>query len=533
MEPFVTDYMNPKRPRLLPAYLLSAFIVLVAAFASLPLVETAAVRVAAPPQRLETNVLINVPARHVDAEIRDSQLATTSMTKSPAQFASGQVTFTYRCLPTPVCKPASYAGVPQGVVVATANNVRYATQAEARFGGPGETANAPIKAIAPGAAANTGFHTITTMEGYPVPSQITVDNQDPVTGGADPTVTQVIQQFDIDVVQRDLTSRIADKLDAALMGQVPGMDFLVDGPPSFDVHTDHVVGDAAPTFTMTITGKVGAVAFLESSAQALVRSALQPFVQPGYKLTSEPIQTSYQITQVITNGSATVRVAAITVALPTLSAQRLSTRLKGRTLLDAHNELQSEFPGSQVDISLKPFALPCLPLIADHIRPTLVVEPANGIYREYTMTGTVPDGITTALIQIDLDDWAGGKGPIDVDLYQVSYFQGGDPSQRVPNGDFAEGTTNWGIAPAATGVVSLRPSDRGGQLLHMKAARPIPQAYVNSLGFPVTAGTTYKVTFAARVSPASRASGQFVLIWSPSEQFQEQSRRTIAFAPAW
>ena len=65
--------MSPKRPRLLPAYLLGGLMVLVAALASLPVVEeTAAVRVAAPPQRLDTNVLINLPASHIDAEIKDS-----------------------------------------------------------------------------------------------------------------------------------------------------------------------------------------------------------------------------------------------------------------------------------------------------------------------------------------------------------------------------------------------------------------------------------------------------------------------------
>ena len=524
--------MSLRRPHLLPA-LLIAFTVLVAAFGLVPLEETAAVRIAAPVQRLQTNVLIDLPARHIEAEITDSQVGTTTITQGPAQYASGRVTFTYSCLPTTVCNSTQNASVPAGVVVATAKHVRYATQAEALIGGSGQTASVPIKALTPGAAANIGSHKITIIENYPDPGQFSVDNQDPVTGGADPTVTQVIQQSDIDGVQRDLTARIADKLRATLMGEAPGMDFVVDGPPSFNVHTDHAAGDSVPNFTMRITGKVGAVTFSESSAQALVRRALQQFVQPGYKLTGEPIQTSYQVTQAITSGSATVRVAAVTVAIPTLSAQQLRTRLKGLSLLDAHNELQRQFPGSRVDISLKPVALPFLPPIADHISPTLVVEPANGIYREYTMTGIVPDGINTALIQIDLEDWAGGKGPIDVDLYQVTYFQADEAQQRVPDGDFAQGIANWGISPVSVLDVSLRPSDRGGQLLHIMAGGPRPSAYVNSLGFTVTAGATYTVTFAARVAPASRASGQFVLIWSNSEQLQEQSRRAIPFTPAW
>ena len=520
--------MRPERPRLLLA-LLIALTVLAAASGSLPLVETARVTVGAPVQTLATNVSINLPARHILSETTGSQLGTATVTRGPAQYATGRVTFTYRCVTAIVCDPTQDVRVPEGVVVVSAKSGRYATQAEAVFSGPGQIANVPVKAIAPGASANTASHTIKIIENYPDPGQFTVDNPDPITAGVDPTVTEVIQQSDIDVVQRDLTARVADHLRATLMGEAPGMDFVADGPPSFNVHTDHAVGDSAPNFTMIITGKVGAVTFSESSAQALVRLALQPFVLPLYRLTTEPIQTSYQVTQVITNGNVTMRVTAVTVAIPTMSAPWLSTKLKGLSVGAAHKEIQREFPGSQVDISLKPVSLPFMPLSAGHISPMLVVEPTNGIYREYTLTGIVPDGITTALIQIDLEAWAGGKGPIDVDLYQVTYFQGDESQQRVPNGDFAQGTTNWGISPVVAKGVSVRHGDRGGPLLHMIAGGPVPGAYVNSLGFPVTAGATYTVTFAARVSPASRDSGQFVLIWGTPEQ----SRRAIPFTPAW
>lgn len=168
------------------------------------------------------------------------------------------------------------------------------------------------------------------------------------------------------------------------------------------------------------------------------------------------------------------------------------------------------------------------PLVAAPIAFSLTPIEGRGMYSEYTLTGTVPAGITVAGIQIDLEDWAGGKGPINVDLYQVTYRQSGDTRQRVPNGNFAQGLINWGISPAAARVVSLRPSDRGGRMLHILAGGPIAHAYANSLGFSVIPGSTYTVTFAARVAPASRASGQFVLILGAPEQ----SRRSIAFAPA-
>jgi hypothetical protein len=367
--------MDPERPRLLPALLLSGFTVLVAAFASLPMEETATVTITAAPQRLQTNVLINVAAQHIDADITRSRHGTASVINGPAAYASGEVTFTYRCPATIVCKPVPY--VLAGMVVASAEAVRYVTLAPALFTGPGETANAPVAAITPGAAGNTGAHTITIIEHNPDPGQLTVDNHSPITGGADPPMTQVIQQSDIDAVQRDLISTIADELNAALIGKAPGMVFVMDAPPSFDVRVDHAVGDAVATFTMTITGKAGAVAFSGSSAQALIRSALQPIIHPGYELPRSPIQATYQITQVVTNGSVTVRAAVVTAATPTLSAERLRARLKGLSLVDARYELEREFPGSQIDIRLKPVALPFLPLIAGHISPTLIVGPAS------------------------------------------------------------------------------------------------------------------------------------------------------------
>jgi hypothetical protein len=168
------------------------------------------------------------------------------------------------------------------------------------------------------------------------------------------------------------------------------------------------------------------------------------------------------------------------------------------------------------------------PLVAAPIVFSLTLTAGPGVYTEYPLTGIVPDGITSARIQVDLEDWAGGKGPIDVDLYQVTYRQAGEARQRVPNGNFVQGLTGWWISPAALQTVSLRTSDRGGRLLHMVAGGPTAHAYVNSAAFSVTAGTTYTVTFAARVSPASRASGQFVLILDAT---QEQSRRSLAFTP--
>jgi hypothetical protein len=153
------------------------------------------------------------------------------------------------------------------------------------------------------------------------------------------------------------------------------MTYLLDAPPVTAFTADHAVGDETPTFTVTATAKLGARAFSNSEAQAILRHVLQPMVWSGYRL-ADPIHASYQIDATV-GDSLVVKAVAVGYAAPTLSSNTERSQLRGLGVSDAFARLRHDFPGSAIDIRTQPLALPWLPLITDHIDLTMTVITAN------------------------------------------------------------------------------------------------------------------------------------------------------------
>lgn len=160
----------------------------------------------------------------------------------------------------------------------------------------------------------------------------------------------------------------------------------------------------------------------------------------------------------------------------------------------------------------------------------LSVTPLSGpgVFAEYTISGTVPAGVTQANIGFRVNDECGCSGTSEFFLYEARYVQGNETRNRVANGNFSQGLQDWGFW--GTGTARIERSDRGpGNMLHVQAT-PAQSASINSAPFPVTAGATYTLTFAARVSPVSVGSGYFaVFLLKPSGEGQ---RDMIPLEPA-
>lgn len=151
---------------------------------------------------------------------------------------------------------------------------------------------------------------------------------------------------------------------------------------------------------------------------------------------------------------------------------------------------------------------------------------APGTYTSYGATGTVPAGISRALVGVRVAGEGTDPGAAELFLYHASFQEGGPANQRVQNPDFAAGMSNWGATPNPD-LVRIEPSDRGtGQMLHITDAAPEFLA-LNSEPFPVTPGAAYTVRFDARITPVSR--GYFTLIFLSQT---EVSRLLWRFAPA-
>src|ERR1700674_1870141 len=363
--------MELARRQLFVAYVLSAVVVLIAAGGSILFVETATVKLSVPPHRVATQPTLwgGLPTERIHADVTDSQQGTASTVQVAPTYASGLVVF--HC--SPACQKA--VSMPPGTLVTSAKSLGYATQAAVTVATTGDSAPVPVRATAPGASWNAEPGTLTVVPSSQE-ANLHVTNSAAIAGGADARTAQVIQQSDFDAVRNALTVKVNDELAAALKVNALGMNYISDALPTINVTSDHNVGDEVASFSITLTGTIGAIAFSESQAQTLLRSALQAQVPTSEVLTQDPIQAVYQVGQAGASGDVVLIAKASGYVIPKLSTLSLRAQIKGLTPTQAARALQGTAPGSTVEIRISPTAVPWLPVVVDHISLTVVVQPA-------------------------------------------------------------------------------------------------------------------------------------------------------------
>jgi hypothetical protein len=364
------------RNALLPAYALSAVVVVTAALGSLVFMETATVKLSVPTSKLTANLVIkggtqghDLVTTSIQADVTDSQQGTTTVGTVPPTFATGQAVFT--------CSPCPAAGtttpIPEGSTVSTTKPFHYATQSDAEVSSTHTSVTVAIRALAPGIAGNTAANTITVID-KPI-TNVKVANTSPTTGGAESTTGQVVQQSDLDRVKASLATKVISDLDGVLKAQAGGLSYIADGQPTMTVVSDHKVGDPVATFIVTIAATQHAIAYSQAEADALLRTALMQRLPKGFQLTTVPIQTSYQIQKPSASGDVTINGSAIGVMSPSFTADELKSRIKGMRIDKARQQLELLGPGTTVDISVRP-RVPFLPLLQNHINLTIVLQGA-------------------------------------------------------------------------------------------------------------------------------------------------------------
>lgn len=363
------------RQTLLSAYALSVVAVLAAVLGSLVVMETATVKLTVPTSKLAANLTISggqsghdLTTTRIESTITDTQEGTSS-TVVVSTYASGQVVFT--------CSPCPAAGqtIPDGTTVSTTTGIHYGTIGRADIASSQTSVKVQIRALTQGPHGNTAANTVTVID-KPI-ANVKVNNPDPITAGADAAPTQVVQQSDLDRVQAALTARVLQDLDAALKAQAGGLGYATEGQPNLKVTSDHKAGDQVATYNMTIIGTNSAIAYSATKADALLRAALEKKLPKGFRLTSDPIQTSYQLQGSSQNGDVTIKGSATGLAEPSVTAGELKARIKGTRVDAARKQLLQVAPGTTVDISVKP-AVPWLPVLQDHIDLTIVALPPTG-----------------------------------------------------------------------------------------------------------------------------------------------------------
>ncbi len=131
----------------------------------------------------------------------------------------------------------------------------------------------------------------------------------------------------------------------------------------------------------------------------------------------------------------------------------------------------------------------------------------DGRFAVYTISGTVPESATAAVLGLRVNLECGCAGTSEFWVYEFRYSE----ADREVVRDFSDGLRGWGLSnPEAARIENATAPP--GRALHASATAA-QTLLLNSAGVAVTPGAAYSLRIAARVAPRSRGSGYFAIIF--------------------
>jgi len=195
-------------------------------------------------------------------------------------------------------------------------------------------------------------------------------------------------------------------------------------------------------------------------------------------------------------------------------------------LIDTYFRSRSSLTARSVSGSISGRLLDSSGNAAGGLPVTATAQPVMGpgVMSTYTLTGTVPESISQALVQICVNE-CGSTGTNDMTVYSIAYTDASAQSRL----DFTNGLNGWGVEANGAAQVTLA-SDENGAGMAISASAPTKSTFVNSSIFTVTPGSNFVMAVKARISPSSAGSGIFALIFMNAGK--ESSRMALPFAAA-
>jgi baseplate J-like protein len=289
-----------------------------------------------------------------------------------AQPSTGQVVFTESCIF--LCDSGTTT-IPTGTTVSTSDGKHYTTTKSASVASPRGSATVPVKAVTAGPDGNTAAHTITTIDrnrDY----NLTVDNPQATSGGAEPRTATVILQSDIDSIKDAYAKEAVPRVTDQLNGKAAGLKVVpVGGGVQPTITVDRKVGDEVAGFGVTVKVAGDGVAFDEKTVNSMLKAALQRKLQQGQQLTNT-LTSKYEPIDANPDGHITLNGHVEGFYTPVIRQDQVRSHLKGSNLSSARAYLLSQPHAVSARVTQQPYALPWLPLFSSRI--TVKVQEVTG-----------------------------------------------------------------------------------------------------------------------------------------------------------
>jgi hypothetical protein len=258
--------------------------------------------------------------------------------------------------------------VPEGTVVRTVDNVRFATTREGEVAaGVDEMSELPVEAVESGRLGNVEAETIVVVEGR-LGLSLSVANPTPLTGGRE---TPSVQASDADrerakeqlmeKLESAARARLADERDA---GDVLFEDTFAVSQVLSELY-DPPAGAAATKLTLSMQVEFLALYADASDLTELASLALNASIPAGFSASSEEL-TLKQVTKPILNDDGFTRwtIRAERRIVQQISTSQVTQMVQGTSSRRAQSLLETSFPlEDPPQIQLSPSWWPWVPIV--------------------------------------------------------------------------------------------------------------------------------------------------------------------------
>ncbi|NUM46631.1 MAG: baseplate J/gp47 family protein, partial [Anaerolineales bacterium] len=302
-----------------------------------------------------------IPAQPIRVIVEGrATVETTGSLTLPDAPATGRVTFTNLTDVTVI--------VPQGTIVLTADQTRFATaqqvQVPAQAGG---TVNAPITAALPGIGGNVDAGAIQTIEGT-LGLQLTVTNADATLGGTD-QILAAPTPLDRRRAYRQLLDSLRETAATEILAQLAPGDVLLHPTPFLlsTLEETYAPAETVPSDWVEVTLQLEfqSLALPQTTLQTLAQTVLDASLVPGFSplpdtLTFEMLTTP----QPDAENNATWEMSATRTVIATLPTQAAVDLAVGQAPASVSTHLAEALPlASPPIIHLTPTWWPRLPFL--------------------------------------------------------------------------------------------------------------------------------------------------------------------------
>ena len=297
-----------------------------------------------------------VPAVRLEVPVEATQTFTTTGVHVETAPAKGEVTFSNY-------NPVSSNTIAAGSVVSTEGGVRFKTLASVTI--PAGTFVLPnvvpsrrrvaVQAVKPGPEGNVPANAIRVVPQGEDPDFLKVNNDDPTDGGVR-TQTPEITKAEVDKAIAALQTQLGASFDQAIAsGAGAPQDTTLFpetknlGIPTPSVDPQSLVGQALPTFDLTLTAKGTVIAVDPRPVRTIAETQLNGRIGADHRLVPGSVDVEVGQGTVGEDGQVTFQATARATRVLVVYASQVRALIKGKTKAEAEAAL-ARFGDVRVDL---------------------------------------------------------------------------------------------------------------------------------------------------------------------------------------